>query len=138
MRLDVKPGKGIGPIHFGMYPADVLVILGEPMTYEDWMGGNLNDALFFQGLCLHFNQCDSRAPLAWSRLAYIRIHGRHDAYLFERPFRHWTRDDLLKELSSRSYASEVRTCGDVLVRNHAEFDFDDDGLLIGAEVMPAE
>jgi hypothetical protein len=67
-RLDIHPGVGIGPIRHGMRPAEVLAVFPEPQVYEDWMGGNLNDALLFRGLRLHFSKCDSRAPLADSTL----------------------------------------------------------------------
>ena len=61
--LDVIPGQGIGPVRLGMRPAEVLAVFFEPQVYEDWMGGNLNDALRFHGLRFHFTDCDARAPL---------------------------------------------------------------------------
>jgi hypothetical protein len=83
-RLDIYPGVGIGPIRHGMRPADVMNVISEPQVYEEWMGGNLNDALLFRRLCLHFTACDSHAPLPDSTLNLIVIQQRPDAYLFDR------------------------------------------------------
>lgn len=97
-RLDIHPGLGIGPIRHGMLPAEVLAAFPEPQVYEPWMGGNLNDALLFRGLRLHFSECDSRGPLPDSSLNWVVIHQRPDAFLFGRPVGEWTKESVLEEL----------------------------------------
>ena len=66
--FEINPGVGVGPVTFGQSPSEVQAAMAEQQMYEDWMGGNLNDALLFRGLRLHFSKCDSRAPLADSTL----------------------------------------------------------------------
>ena len=62
--MEIYPNKGIGNIEFGMNPGAVREIMGSDLVYEEWMGGNLNDALFYSDLIVGFNDCDSDEPLA--------------------------------------------------------------------------
>jgi hypothetical protein len=133
-RLDIHPGQGIGPIRHGMTPDQVLAVFSEPRVYEDWMGGNLNDALLFHGLRLHFSECDSRTPLPTSLLDWIVIHQREDAFLFGRQVREWDRDGILQELRSRGYHPETPPNGDVDLPNQLGMSFDDNGRLVWVEV----
>jgi hypothetical protein len=133
-RLEIHPGKGIGPISIGMRPAEVLAVFPESQTYEEWMGGNLNDALLFPGLRLHFSACDSRAPLPDSTLNWVVIHQRADAYLFGRRVGEWTKDSVLRELLSRGYGAQTPPNGDVNVYEQIGLSFDGDGRLIWVEV----
>ena len=88
-------------IRHGMRPAEAVAVFEEPQVYEHWMGGNLNDALLFHGLRLHFTECDSRAPLPDSTLNWVVIHQREDAFLFDRPMTEWTKKTILEELQAR-------------------------------------
>jgi hypothetical protein len=133
-RLDIHPGEGIGPIRLGMQPAEVLAVFPEPQVYEDWMGGNLNDALLFHGLRLHFSECDSRAPLRDSTLNWIVIHQRANAYLFGRPVRKWTKKRVLRALRVRGYDVQTPPNGDVYVYGQLALSFNDDGRLFRVEV----
>jgi len=133
-RLDINPGDGIGPIQKGMRPAEVCAVFDEPEVYDRWMGGNLNDALLFHGLCLHFGECDSHAPLPHSTLDLVRIHQREDAFLFNRPMAEWTKDAILEELRARGYAAESYPNGAVVVLGKLELAFGDDGRLTWVEI----
>jgi hypothetical protein len=133
-RLDIHPGEGIGPIRFGMRPAELLAVFPEQQVYEDWMGGNLNDALLFQGLRLHFSECDCWAPLPGSTLNWIVIHQRGSAYLFGRPMSEWTKKSVLRELQVRGYEVQTPPNGDVDVDDKLGLSFDADGRLIWVEV----
>jgi hypothetical protein len=117
-----------------MRPAEVLAVFPEQQGYEDWMGGNLNDALLFQGLRLHFSECDSCAPLAGSTLNWIVIHQRADAYLFGRPVSDWTKERVLRELQARGYEAQTPPNGDVDVDQKLGLSFNDEGRLIWVEV----
>ena len=66
-RLDIQLGVGIGQIKLGMHPDDVVEAFAEGQICEHWMGGNLNDAILFHGLRLHFDKCSAAGPLADSR-----------------------------------------------------------------------
>jgi hypothetical protein len=133
-RLDIQPGEGIGPIRHGMRPAEVLAAFPEPRVFEDWMGGNLNDALLFHGLRLHFSGCDARAPLPDSTLNWVVIHQREDAYLFGRPVAEWTKDAVVRELRQRGYDVQLPPHGDVEVPQQLGMSFDNEGRLIWVEV----
>jgi hypothetical protein len=117
-----------------MRPADVVPVFGEPQVYEKWMGGNLNDALLFHGLRLHFTHCDARAPLPGSKLNWVVIHQREDAFLFDRSMTEWTKDTILEELRSRGYNSETPENGDVEVPWQLSMSFDASGRLIWLEI----
>ena len=117
-----------------MRPAEVLAMFPEPQVYEDWMGGNLNDALLFRGLRLHFSKCNSSAPLADSTLNWVVIHQRADAYLFGRPISEWTKDSVLAELRARGYDAQTPPNGDVDVPQQIGLSFEDDGRLNWVEV----
>jgi hypothetical protein len=122
--LDIHPGEGIGVIRLGMLPAEVLAVFQEPQIYEDWMGGNLNDALLFHGLRLHFTECDSSAPLPHSTLCLIVIHQREDATFFGQPISDWTKDRALEELHRRGYVARTSENGDVVIKGKLELSFD--------------
>jgi hypothetical protein len=98
------------------------------------MGGNLNDALVFHGLRLHFSHCDARAPLPDSALNWIVIHQREDAYLFGRPVSDWTKEAVVRELWARGYEVQTPPNGDVDVPQQIGLSFDEDGRLIWVEV----
>ena len=53
--MEVIPNIGVGPVRFGMSPAEVLTAIPEGQKYEEWMGGNRNDSLLFHGLILGFD-----------------------------------------------------------------------------------
>jgi len=70
--MEINPNKGIGSIEFGMNPDAVKELMGSDLIYEEWMGGNLNGALFYSDLIVGFNDCDSDAPLPGSRVVEFR------------------------------------------------------------------
>lgn len=70
-QLDVLPGVGIGTIRFGMRCDEVLALIDEPSCHEEWMGGNLCDALLYHGLRLHFSEYNSDGPLPVGRIIYL-------------------------------------------------------------------
>jgi hypothetical protein len=71
--MEIHPNKGIGTIEFGMNPNAVKEVMGADLIYKDWMGGNLNDALFYSDLVVGFNDCDSDAPLPDSYVVEFRV-----------------------------------------------------------------
>lgn len=98
------------------------------------MGGNLNDAMLFHELRLHFSACDSRAPLPNSVLNWIVIHQRADARLFGRPLHVWTKEGVARALGERSYDVQLSANGDVEVYGKLCLSFDNEGRLIWVEV----
>ena len=46
--------EGFEPIKFGQTPSEVKLTWGDEECYEDWMGGNLENYLFFKDLLIDF------------------------------------------------------------------------------------
>src|SRR5690348_1499750 len=72
--MELVPKAGIGLIRFEMSPSQVEEILGSHHTYENWMGGNLNDALLYPGLVICFDRNNAAVPLPDSKICEIWIH----------------------------------------------------------------
>lgn len=70
--MEIYPNKGIGDIEFGMSPGSVKKIMGSDLVYAEWMGGNLNDTLFYSDLIVGFNDCDGDEPLPDSHVVEFR------------------------------------------------------------------
>ena len=112
--LEIIPTIGVGSARFGQPPSEVLAAMAEPQVYEDWMGGNLNDSLLFQGLILEFDRCDAYGPLPESRLVGARIRSRPGARLFAKMVAEWTREELRDHLRSLGHKSQEGD-GDLLI-----------------------
>ena len=82
--MEIIPKVGLGPLRFGMAPDQVRALFSEQETYEDWMGGNLNDSILYRGLIIEFDLCDAWGPLAGSKFREVRLHRREDAILWGR------------------------------------------------------
>jgi hypothetical protein len=120
-----------------MTPAEMLAVFPEPQVYEDWMGGNLNDALLFHGLRFHFDKCDGVGPLPASRLNCIVVHQRENAMLFDRPMADWTWSEVMQELRRRGYLSVPPVFEDCQVPYRMGMDFDDSGWLAWMQISAA-
>jgi hypothetical protein len=133
-RIDILPGIGLGDVRLGMQPSQVLAAFAEAQTYQEWMGGNLNDALLFHGICFHFDACNANGPLSTGQLNCIRIHQRKGVYLLDQAIEIWTKDSLQKVLSIRGFKSHLLTNGDIQVKPGLTLSFNDDGVLDWLEI----
>jgi hypothetical protein len=98
-----------------MNPKDVTAAFDEGHVYEDWMGGNLNDSLLYHGLILHFDRCNGAGPLPDSRLNWIVVHERDDAYLLDSPLTAWKKMALLDRLREEGLSPVLLDNGDLEV-----------------------
>ena len=114
--MDVIPDVGIGPVRFGMSPAEVVACFPEEQKYEDWMGGNRNDSMLYHGLIFGFDSCDSVGPLAQSRLVEITVFEREDARLWEQTISDWSKEWVTEYLERNGIPCEIQESGDLLVR----------------------
>ena len=122
------PGVGIGTIRFGLNPAEVQEAMSEEMVHERWMGGNLNDALFFHGLRFHFDRHNGNGPLEDGSLNEIYVCGRDEASLYEKPLMQWDRHSVVHTFKTMSYRVSTLQNGDVIVEDpYIEISFDDTG-----------
>lgn len=132
--MEVIPNIGVGPVRFGMSPAEVLASLPEEQKHEDWMGGNRNDSLLFHGLIFGFDRCDAIGTLADGRLIEFTIHGREDVRLWGRGIGDWSRDAVAEYLGHNVIPYEIHENGDLSVLPHSlALSFDEDGRLVWVE-----
>jgi hypothetical protein len=134
MNLDLRPGEGIGDLLFGMNPAAIEQKMNEPSTYEEWMGGNLNDAMLYAGLILIFDRFSSSGPLPDSRFVQAIVHDRSDASFAGRALAHWSKADLIDHLHSNQIPFSVKAHGGLDVENGLWFRFNMDGSVDEAGV----
>jgi len=105
--MEILPTHGLGPLRFGMRPDEVRSLMGEAETYEDWMGGNLNDSILYHGLILGFDKCDAYGPLPDSSFVDAWIRGRPDVVLWGKPLSDWTKEDVEAHLLQRKITYEA-------------------------------
>jgi hypothetical protein len=133
--MEIELGKGIGPIRFGMTPAEVRAAFPEREAYEDWMGGNLNDALPYPGMIVGFDGCDARGPLADARVCELIVQGRRDLTLDGVPLHAWTRDRLRARFALLDVPVEDDALGNLFVaRRGVSFGFDAGGRVEGLQM----
>lgn len=125
--MDITPNVGIGAVRFGMNPAEVVALFPEAQMYEDWMGGNLNGSLLYQGIILGFDKYDGVGPLLNSRLVEIRMFGRKDAVLWGQPVDTWTKEAIAEYSDQHKIAYKYQPNGDVLVDATLSLSFDEQG-----------
>jgi hypothetical protein len=98
--MDINPRIGIGDIRFGMQRDEVIAILGAEQTWEEWMGGNLNDSLFYPGIILYFDAHDSYGPLPEGMLVQIEVSSKFPCNLLGRDLNTITREIVLSSIAS--------------------------------------
>ena len=113
--MEILPNIGIGEIRFGMRPKEVRERLSEAETYEDWMGGNLNDSLLYRGLILGFDAHNARGPLAHSRFTEVRLNRREDAVIWGKNLFAWTNLSIAEHLERTGIPYQLSDNGDLLV-----------------------
>jgi hypothetical protein len=124
--MEIIPKIGIGPLRFGMTPGQVRALFPEQETYEDWMGGNLNDSILYRGLIIEFDLCDSWGPLARSKFRGVRLHRREDAILWGKYILDWCKSDAIDYLKSNGFAYHLANWGDLSVpQSSLVLSFDD-------------
>src|SRR5262245_37362410 len=64
---------GVGLVLFGMNPSQVRALLGEKLVWEAWMNGNVNDALYYPGIILFFDDHDAHGPTSRAKLEQIEV-----------------------------------------------------------------
>ena len=124
--MEIIPKVGIGPLCFGMTPGQVRTLFSEPETYEDWMGGNLNDSILYRGLIIEFDLCDALGPLASSKFREVHLHRREDAILWGKYILDWCKSDAIDYLESNGIVYRLSNCGDLSVpQSSLALSFDD-------------
>jgi len=93
--------EGVGPIRFGMTPAEVRRILAEPEGDESLIRGNDNGSLRLRGMVLWcWPQTGVDEPPPESTLDRIELFDRPGTTLWGRNLHDWTEEKLTRELES--------------------------------------
>lgn len=137
--LQIIPKIGIGPLRFGMSPDEVRRRFPEKETYEEWMGGNLNDSLLYRGLILGFGASDSHGPPADSHFCEVILNRRQDATLWGKSLFTWTKTSIRDHLENNGIAYESHENGDILVGSLCtSMSFDESGQLVYIEMWSSD
>ena len=133
--MEVIPNNGLGPLRFGMSPEQVRSLLEEPETYEEWMGGNLNNSLLYKGLIIGFDACDAYGPLAHSKFCEASIHYRDDVVIMGKRLLDWSRSAVIDRLEEESLSYTLSPDTDIRVAELSlAFSFGDEDQLIFLEM----
>ncbi len=133
--MEIIPNIGLGTLRFGMSPKQVRASFDEPETYEDWMGGNLNDSLLFKGLILGFDRYNAHGPLARSKFREATIHGRPDVVIMGKSLLDWSKSAVIDRLGQESVSYSLELSGGINIPAWSlAFSFDDNDRLIYVEM----
>lgn len=102
--MDIIPHVGIGPLRFGLKRDEVKAILGQDQVWETWMGGNLNDSLFYPGIILFFDEYASDGPLPNGKLVQIAVSSEHPSKLFGCELKRVTRDAVISKVAPDEFS----------------------------------
>lgn len=101
----IFPLAGVDDLRFGMRPHEVRASLGSVLHCEDWMGGNLEDFLFYKGILIGFAGDNGDHPADASELVIIELHGGQPLSLLGSSIGACTKDQLLGVLVSHAIPS---------------------------------
>ena len=91
---------GLGEIEFGSKPSEVKSKLGNDLYYEDWMGGNLENFLFYKGLLIGFRGKITEHPTENSTLCMFQVKTVHPLSLWGQEITRASKTDIEDLLSS--------------------------------------
>ena len=120
---------GIGAIKFGMKPSEVKSILGSSLYYEDWMGGNLENFLFYKGLMIGFSGECHETPTENSAVCLFQIKNQSPLVVFGEDVFNYTKDQIEALLASKNLTFKYLTTT-VLRVNEIRIQFQFDSVFI--------
>lgn len=132
--MEIFPCEGIGPIKFGMTPKEVENAIGIDQVYEEWMGGNLNDSLFYPGVIVGFSECNAKGPLSNSVVIEFRVNPSEHITLNGIPTTKLNVENISNIVINNENPT-VESNGDVLYKENAlSLGFLESGSLWGIEM----
>ncbi len=75
--FEISLTEGFGPIKFGALPSEVKSVWNSDLYYEDWMGGNLENFLYFKGLLIGFRGEVEDHPTERSHVCMFQVKTVH-------------------------------------------------------------
>ena len=135
--FEIIPGKSVGPFVLGQHINEIRERITEPVVFEEWMGGNLNDSILLQGLVLNFDKYDANGPVENSKFVSYRLYKRINTSIFGKLCQHWTLEEMQLYLKKQSieYVVEKEVPPDVdllLSQTKQSLSFEN-GILVYAE-----
>jgi hypothetical protein len=125
--IDIQPRRGLPEVPFGSAPKSVTDLFGTDLTWEPWMGGNLNDSLYYPGIVFSYDSSDSQAPLPNSRLHSIEVSGSIAGTLLGRQVGAWTKKSL----------ADLLAAGGISLRTAPNDSIHSDGLSLSVWFEPS-
>ena len=102
MEWVIDPLLGIGNIKFGDTTKSVKKLLGSELYYEEWMGGNLEDFLCYEGLLIGFRGDHNLHPNDDSEMNIIILKASaHKIILWNEVISYFSQSQMIAFLTSR-------------------------------------
>ncbi|MBD3640724.1 MAG: hypothetical protein HUJ18_06975 [Marinobacter sp.] len=127
---EISLAEGFGPIRFGSPPSEVKAAWGSELCYEDWMGGNLENFLYFRGLLVGFSGEIEDQPTENSYVCMFQIKTVHPIGLWGRDITQATWQEVASLLSENGLEYTTPANGIMQCVDHElQFQFDATGVL---------
>ena len=127
--MNIIPNQGASKIRFGMQPHHVKEVMGNQLTWEEWMGGNVNDGLYYPGIIFIFDKMRRAVPSKDANLVEIWAHGNNKALIFQSiPLHQMTQTKFTQILESERKEYVLREGVEFYVKEwNLEISFNEDG-----------
>ncbi len=133
--FEIKPNTGIGRLEYGMRLESVKEVMGSECVYEEWMGGNLNDSLFYSGIIIGFRPFDMHGPLPGSKVIEFHLNENLPASLFGESLFDMNGVDLMALLREKEFTPyQSRPYFVECEEMHIHFDLDEQGKVCFVEM----
>ncbi|MBU2978755.1 hypothetical protein [Alteromonas sp. C1M14] len=127
---EISLAEGFGPIQFGATPNEVKSAWDSDLYYEDWMGGNLENFLYFKGLLVGFRGEVEGGPTEKSHVCMFRIKTVHSLMIWGRDITQATKQELESLLTLTKMQYTVLPNGILQCANQElQFHFNESGVL---------
>lgn len=129
--MNIVPSQGAGEIRFGMQPHHIKEVMGDQLTWEEWMGGNVNDGLYYSGIIFIFDKMYKSAPSRDGNLVEIWAHKNNKALIFQdTPLHQMTQTKFTQLLEAERKEYVLRDGVEFYVKEwNLELAFNEDGSL---------
>lgn len=104
---EISLTNGFGPIKFGSPPSEVKSAWGYDLYYEEWMGGNLENLLYFKGLLVGFRGEVEDHPTENSHVCMFQVKTVHPLCLWGQEITSATRQDIESMLNAKNQRFKV-------------------------------
>lgn len=127
---EISLTNGFGPIKFGFTPSEVKAVWGSQLVYEDWMGGNLENFLFFRGLLIGFRGEVEDHPSENAYVCMFQVKTIHPLLLWGKEITSATTQDIQDLLNANDLSFKILPNGIVqCIGQELQFHFNQLGCL---------